>query len=284
MKLADFSATSITTLFSGAFQNCTRLEKVILPASLTSIGGSVFANNSTLQEIVIPEAVNSIGSNAFSLCSENLLRKFIATDLSEISIQEENDIGTDIAGWKAVTLEDKTTTDDGSFEISISVDETNPINELKYAIGEKEKAYFQNAGETIADKTISVPADTYILTLYSKDIGGNETVNVCTLLDAALLTASEIEYGQTLENSELTYANDIAGVWNWVSPAEKPNAGMSEYEAVFIPSNEADTSRVTVLVSITVRKATPEIHEEELPIAGDILFGQSLTDSVLKTQ
>lgn len=280
----DFSANAITALPESVFYNCANMEKIILPASVTSIGRGAFAKNSSLQEIVIPEAVKTIGEKAFLSCSENLVKKFIASDLSDVTIKAENDIGTDMVGWKAVTLRDKTTTDDGAFEISLTVDEANPISELKYAVGEKEKAYFQDAGEMITDRTISVPAETYMITLYSKDIGGNETVNVCTLLDADLLTASEIVYGQTLENSILTYASDIAGRWRWADASETPNAGISEHEAVFIPSSKADTLRVTVLVSVTVRKATPEIQDEGLPIAGDILFGQSLADSVLKNQ
>lgn len=51
-----------------AFQGCTSLKDVELPATLTSIGGEAFRGCSKLRAIVIPDSVTSLGYRAFMDC------------------------------------------------------------------------------------------------------------------------------------------------------------------------------------------------------------------------
>lgn len=70
-----FKGRSITTLVlgaplssipTGAFQNCRQLTSVTLPETLVSVGNTAFASCTALDSITIPASVTSIGSNAFA--------------------------------------------------------------------------------------------------------------------------------------------------------------------------------------------------------------------------
>ena len=60
---------SVTSIGSGAFENCSGLTSVEIPNSVTSIGTSAFKGCTGLTSIVIPNSVTSIGGFAFSGCS-----------------------------------------------------------------------------------------------------------------------------------------------------------------------------------------------------------------------
>ena len=61
--------TSVETLSISAFQGCSSLTSITLPASVTSIGDYVFFGCSSLTSITLPEGVTSIGDYAFDDCS-----------------------------------------------------------------------------------------------------------------------------------------------------------------------------------------------------------------------
>ena len=61
--------TSVETLSKSAFQGCSSLTSITLPASVTSIGDYVFFGCSSLTSITLPEGVTSIGEYAFRDCS-----------------------------------------------------------------------------------------------------------------------------------------------------------------------------------------------------------------------
>ena len=54
---------------NGSFVNCESLASIILPESLTSLGGGSFAHCTALSSIVIPSGVTEIESGTFSGCS-----------------------------------------------------------------------------------------------------------------------------------------------------------------------------------------------------------------------
>ena len=60
--------TDVTSIGSGAFQYCTSLTNVTIPASVTSIGDSAFFGCNELESVTIPESVTSIGEWAFDGC------------------------------------------------------------------------------------------------------------------------------------------------------------------------------------------------------------------------
>ena len=59
---------AITTIGNNAFQNCSSLTSITLPATLQSIGSNAFANTK-LTTITIPSSVTSIAGTAFDGCS-----------------------------------------------------------------------------------------------------------------------------------------------------------------------------------------------------------------------
>ena len=60
---------SVTSIGSQAFSGCTGLTSITLQTGLTSIGDSAFYNCASLTNITIPASVISIGSYAFSNCA-----------------------------------------------------------------------------------------------------------------------------------------------------------------------------------------------------------------------
>ena len=60
--------SSVTSIGTYAFGNCTNLTRIEIPSSVTSIGGGAFDNCTSLTRIEIPSSVTSIGTYAFSLC------------------------------------------------------------------------------------------------------------------------------------------------------------------------------------------------------------------------
>ena len=59
----------VTSIGDYAFDGCSSLSSITLPASLTSIGNVAFCDCSSLTSITIPDGVTSIGQIAFSGCS-----------------------------------------------------------------------------------------------------------------------------------------------------------------------------------------------------------------------
>ncbi len=73
-KLTDTTATegsdyTVTSIGDDAFDYCSSLTTITIPASVTSIGTMAFHYCSALTSIIIPEGVTTIGSNAFNECS-----------------------------------------------------------------------------------------------------------------------------------------------------------------------------------------------------------------------
>ena len=54
---------------AGCFQNCTKLTRVFLNASLTEIGADAFYGCESLNDVVIPDGVTELGDTAFYKCN-----------------------------------------------------------------------------------------------------------------------------------------------------------------------------------------------------------------------
>ena len=79
IELADI----ITTIESGAFSGCTRLEKIELPDSVNSIGYGTFKGCASLEKIKLPNGVKTIETSMFEDC--NSLKEIeFADDITSI--------------------------------------------------------------------------------------------------------------------------------------------------------------------------------------------------------
>ena len=58
----------MTSIGNYAFNGCTSLAGITLPASLTSIGDYAFRNCTSLAGITLPDTLTSIGGGAFNGC------------------------------------------------------------------------------------------------------------------------------------------------------------------------------------------------------------------------
>lgn len=67
---AYYHGTRITEIEAGAFENCTRITSVTLPATITVIDYTAFQNCTELRSISIPSSVTSIGFSAFAGCTK----------------------------------------------------------------------------------------------------------------------------------------------------------------------------------------------------------------------
>lgn len=59
----------VTAIGSDAFNGCTGLQSVVIPATATSIGGAAFGSCTNLTHVTIPEGVTFIGTYAFYNCT-----------------------------------------------------------------------------------------------------------------------------------------------------------------------------------------------------------------------
>ena len=71
----------------------------------------------------------------------------------------------------------------------------------------------------------------------------------------------------------------VEGAWSWKDALAVPAVGNSGYTAIFTPEDTTRYNIVECTVTVTVEKAVP--HIVELPKAADIIYGDSLGDSIL---
>ena len=84
-SLKEVIITGGTDIGNSTFEDCSDLEKIVLPNSVTSIGKNAFKGCSNLTLITLPDSVTSIGSYAFSNCS-NLTNLTVPKNVKVINI------------------------------------------------------------------------------------------------------------------------------------------------------------------------------------------------------
>ena len=73
--------------------------------------------------------------------------------------------------------------------------------------------------------------------------------------------------------------NELAGTWSFTVTIIIPTVNNKGYQAVFTPDDTDNYNTVTRTITVKVTKATPVIAEK--PTAGELTYGQKLSDSTL---
>lgn len=76
---------NISKLGNNAFENCTTLLDIDIPASVTTIGNKVFYNCTSLRSINIPSSITKIGDEVFCFC-RGLIKIVIPNSVTEIGV------------------------------------------------------------------------------------------------------------------------------------------------------------------------------------------------------
>ena len=82
--------SSVTSIGSSAFYNCSNLTSIIIPSSVTSIGSYAFSYCTRLTSVVIPSSVTFIGSDAFQYCYKVTIYGYLGSYAETYA--NENDI------------------------------------------------------------------------------------------------------------------------------------------------------------------------------------------------
>jgi hypothetical protein len=138
-------------------------------------------------------------------------------------------------------------------------------------------SYTPNAGPYTAAVTF-VPTDTSNF----NTVAGTVTVQVRKATPTVDMwpTAPGLVYGQKLADAALSGGSaSVPGTFAYDVPEIVPPAGTGPEAVVFTPTDSNNYESVSGTVEVTVEKATPVINV--WPVAGNILYGDTLADSVL---
>jgi hypothetical protein len=101
--------TGLTEIADYAFNECTKLESVILPSEVTRIGNWAFTTCNSLNTITIPASVTDIGAGAFAGCI-NMISMTVDTENTVYDSREDcnaiihSSTNTVVAGCKNMTI------------------------------------------------------------------------------------------------------------------------------------------------------------------------------------
>lgn len=79
-----FTGNTLTSIGTGAFQNCTNMHKINIPSGVTSIEPGTFSGCSNLNEIILPEGLQNIKDEAFAGC-QNIHTMIIPSTVTYIA-------------------------------------------------------------------------------------------------------------------------------------------------------------------------------------------------------
>jgi hypothetical protein len=112
------------------------------------------------------------------------------------------------------------------------------------------------------------------------------SVNKQVPVVATVPTATAILYGQTLADSTLSggavtnaAGEAVDGGFVFATPTIAPNAGSTNVSVIFTPADTTNYDSVATLVTVAVQQQGTAVAT--LPVASAIVYGQTLSDSVL---
>ena len=151
-----------------------------------------------------------------------------------------------------------------------------------------ELTYTVDAGEVDAVGTIVVPVvmENYEDTTITVKIKLTDQKKVVLKDSAAIILENNtLTFGESLGSlqfNEVVFVdeagNEVPGTLSFVEPDMVPDTRVQQVAWTFVPDNE-EYFTVSDYVAITVNKATPYIGA--LPVASDIVYGETLAQSVL---
>ena len=123
-----------------------------------------------------------------------------------------------------------------------------------------------------------------------EELTGTAAITVAKATPAVVTVpaVAEREYNPAvaLADSDMTGAsvtgadgNELAGTWSFTGTNIIPTVNNKGYQAVFTPDDTNNYNTVTRTITVKVTKATPVIAEK--PTAGELTYGQELSDSTL---
>ncbi len=176
---------SITTIRTGAFSGCKSLPAVTIPSSVTSIGVAAFYNCTTLHQIDIPESVIDIGESAFYGCTS--LESVIISSNSKLEV-----IGS-TAFYNCSAL--------SSFSIPDGIKTLE--REAFYKCSSLKSVTIPQSVESIGDATFSGCINLTSITIPK----GVTTIGQRAFYDCKSLTSVTIDISTPLEINGATFSN-----------------------------------------------------------------------------
>ncbi|MBQ5563514.1 MAG: hypothetical protein IIT39_09010, partial [Clostridia bacterium] len=163
------------------------------------------------------------------------------------------------------------------------------LNSFNSATGEnisESDIRYEGRNNTDYPKSIVAPTDPgqykATITIEGATAYVNYEIKKATPTITTIPTASDITYGQTLENSTLSGGKaSVEGVFEWADTTIKPKVSDSkktEYDVVFTPDDSENYNSVVFKITLTINKADPEF---EVPTGLTAVCGNTLADLTL---
>ena len=202
------------------------------------------------------------------------------TDKNLVTLKSGNTVS--VNGSNALTYGDKLSKL-GFSEVTFVEADTN--TEVKGTLEWADPDCIPTAGMTQAGWVFK-PADSD----HYEQLTGTAAITVARATPAVVTvpTVAERVYNPAvaLADSDMTGAsvtgadgNELAGTWGFTGTIIIPTVNNKGYQAVFTPDDTDNYNTVTRTITVKVTKATPVIAEK--PTAGELTYGQKLSDSTL---
>lgn len=201
LEKINLTETNLTTLGDKVFSECRALKDVVIPIGVTEIPASAFWGDNSLSTVSLPHTLTTIKESAFlgttnlkyvviprgvtileqSATSANTTLNFISENIDGVNIANGNS-SKRITSWNPYNALKQSRADTGTNEIKWDVTYSEAewgylptLKEHRFLAGEKSLNDLRTADLYESQEDLKMlPENVY--TLYSQDIGGNETV------------------------------------------------------------------------------------------------------------
>lgn len=231
-----------TSIYNGAFQNCSTLETVEMPDSVAYIGNYAFCKCSGLTKVVLDSALTTIGNSAFRSCS-SLTGITIPNSVTSIG----NDAFIFCSSLRNITLPDGITTINGFVFEGCSSLTSITIPDTVSEIGDHALAWCSSlTGITIPNSVRTI--DDGVFYNCSRLTGVTIPVNVTSISNSLFANCTSLR-GITISNSITSIGESAFYNCSSLTGVTIPNSVISIGNSAF--------NRCSNLASLTVNSVTP---------------------------